>query len=413
MLQTDGGFKTGRDVAIAAALGAEEYGFGTAALVAVGCVMARQCHLNTCPAGIATQRPDLRAKFTGTPEMLVGYLRLVAGETRTHPRVARPDATLDDLIGRADLLRARADAGEAGGAPGSRRRCSSPRVRRARAAGGPRRPAAAGSSPRTRSPPRRRRARSSLTGPIRNTDRAYGAAIAGAIAARRGDAGLRDGSVRAALAGSAGQSFGAFARAGHAAVGRRRRERLLGKGMHGGEIVVRPPARQRGRQRQALVGNTALYGATGGRVFIAGAAGERFAVRNSGATAVVEGVGDHGCEYMTGGVVLILGATGRNFGAGMTGGVAYVHDPAGLLARHGNAEMPAVAAGGRRRPRGDPPAAAGAPGRDRRAAWRGRCCAAGTRRSARSGRSIRWAPARRAADAPRQPTGGEPQAALA
>ncbi len=338
VLQTDGGFKTGRDVAVAAALGAEEYGFGTAALVAVGCVMARQCHLNTCPAGIATQRPDLRARFTGTPEMLVSYLRLVAGETR-QILAALGLKRLDNLIGRADLLRARRD----GGVSASRLDLSPlfvaarpPRQRRRAASAAA---AVAGEADLAAASPGRPLV---LTGTIRNTDRAYGAAIAGSIAARRGDAGLREGSIRATLTGSAGQSFGAFLVPGMRLSVVGEANDYLGKGMHGGEIVVRPPARQRGRQRQALVGNTVLYGATGGRVFIAGAAGERFAIRNSGATAVVEGVGDHGCEYMTGGVVLILGAIGRNFGAGMTGGVAYVHDPAGLLARHGHAEMPAV-----------------------------------------------------------------------
>jgi glutamate synthase (ferredoxin) len=168
-----------------------------------------------------------------------------------------------------------------------------------------------------------------INGPIANTDRAFGADIAGAIAARRGDAGLPDGSVRLQMTGSAGQSFGAFALPGMRLVLIGDANDGLGKGMHGGEIVVAPTARERGRRGQVLVGNAALYGATGGRAFIAGLAGERFAIRNSGATAVVEGVGDHACEYMTGGTVVVIGRVGRNFAAGMTGGVAYLWSEAG------------------------------------------------------------------------------------
>jgi len=317
VLQTDGGLKTGRDIAIAAALGADEYGFGTAALVAIGCVMARQCHANTCPVGIATQRDDLRAGFSGTPDMLAGYLRLVAQEVREI--LARTGVErMSDLIGRADLLRVRegatppidlspllagtggagkaGKAGEAGGKalfpPASRPALPAPPALPARV--------------------------------IANTDRAFGAAIAGAIAERFGDAGLPEGSVQMMLTGSAGQSFGAFALPGMRLVLTGDANDGVGKGMHGGEIVVAPKARERGRTGQALIGNSALYGATGGRLFVAGAAGERFAVRNSGATAVVEGVGNHGCEYMTGGTVLVLGPTGRNFAAGLTGGTVFV-----------------------------------------------------------------------------------------
>ncbi|HEX7136354.1 MAG TPA: glutamate synthase-related protein, partial [Vicinamibacterales bacterium] len=328
VLQTDGGLKTGRDIAMAAALGADEYGFGTAALVAIGCVMARQCHANTCPVGIATQRDDLRQAFSGTPEMLVGYLRLIAGEVR-EILASRGLPGVADLVGRSDLLRTK---------PGA----ASPPLDVARLLGAPDVPslqiehvtstAVENRKIRTRSSrPIADRVRSgelplTISTSIRNTDRTFGADVAGVIAAQHGDAGLPDGSVTMTTTGSAGQSFGAFSLPGMwlSLVGDANDG--LGKGMHGGDITVSAAARERGRPDQVLCGNAALYGATGGRVFIAGRAGERFAVRNSGATAVVEGVGDHACEYMTGGIVVVLGSIGRNFGSGMTGGVAYVCD---------------------------------------------------------------------------------------
>jgi glutamate synthase domain-containing protein 2/glutamate synthase domain-containing protein 1/glutamate synthase domain-containing protein 3 len=326
VLQTDGGLKTGRDVAMAAAVGADEYGFGTAALVAIGCVMARQCHANTCPVGIATQRDDLRAAYNGTADMLIGYLRLIAGEVRGI--LASLGLTrVDELVGRVDLLRRRASL--------------TPSVDLSslldlglgiRDSGLGRAAATVRTTPRSLVPNPDADLLDTLspahpltvTGGIANTDRAFGAGIAGAIAERFGDGGLPDGSVQIAVTGSAGQSFGAFAVPGMrlALVGDANDG--VGKGMHGGEIVVAPAARERGRSRQVLVGNAALYGATGGRVFIAGSAGERFAIRNSGAIAVVEGVGDHACEYMTGGTVVVLGQVGRNLGAGMTGGVVYL-----------------------------------------------------------------------------------------
>ena len=322
VLQTDGGLKTGRDVAMAAALGADEYGFGTAALVAIGCVMARQCHANTCPVGIATQREDLRIAFDGTAAMLVGYLRLVAGEVR-QILASLGLQSVDDLVGRTDLLRRRADVKspldlsrilakppEREGF--SRANDGAAQVRSAKAFALQQKDDLA--TPRA------------VSGTISNTDRAFGAAVAGAIAARHGDAGLPDGSVVMTMSGHAGQSFGAFALPGMRLTLMGDANDGLGKGMHGGEIVVAAPPRERGRPEQVLAGNAALYGATGGRVFIAGRAGERFAIRNSGATAVVEGVGDHACEYMTGGTVVVLDSFGRNFAAGMTGGVAYVRD---------------------------------------------------------------------------------------
>jgi glutamate synthase domain-containing protein 3 len=291
-------------------------------------VMARQCHANTCPVGIATQREDLRADFAGTADMLVGFLKLIAGEVR-EILASLGLTSIEALIGRVDLLQRRQ-----GVAP-------SISLDRVLAPARAERPIAPNAEPRTpnlepRTSNAERRTSNvlldtatpehpfSVTGAIANTDRAFGAGIAGAIAARFGDRGLPDGSVQLAMTGSAGQSFGAFSLPGMRLSLIGDANDGLGKGMHGGEIVVAPAARERGRANQVLAGNAALYGATGGRLFLAGLAGERFAIRNSGATAVVEGVGDHACEYMTGGTVIVLGAVGQNFAAGMTGGVIYV-----------------------------------------------------------------------------------------
>jgi glutamate synthase (ferredoxin) len=339
VLQTDGGLKTGRDIAIAAALGAEEYGFGTAALVALGCVMARQCHANTCPVGIATQREDLRADFAGTADMLVGYLKLIAGEVREI--LASLGLTrLEDLIGRADLLQRRPGVVpsivlDTILSPARAERPLAPRPSGRPALQVERFKMPASELLDTIGPDQPL----SVTGPIANTDRAYGAGIAGAIAARFGDRGLPEGSVQLAMTGSAGQSFGAFTLPGMRLSLIGDANDGLGKGMHGGEIVVAPAARERGRANQVLAGNAALYGATGGRLFVAGLAGERFAIRNSGATAVVEGVGDHACEYMTGGTVVVLGAVGQNFAAGMTGGVIYVAGNRETLAARTNPQQ--------------------------------------------------------------------------
>ena len=344
VLQTDGGLKTGRDIAIAAALGADEYGFGTAALVALGCVMARQCHANTCPVGIATQREDLRAEFAGTADMLVGYLKLIAGEVREI--LASLGLTrLEDLIGRVDLLQRR---------PGVVPSVSLDRLLTPAKAERPQAPSLNDGAWKLAHGERRTTLPSelietigpdhpfSVSGPIANTDRAFGAGIAGALAARFGDRGLAEGSVQLAMTGSAGQSFGAFALPGMRLSLIGDANDGLGKGMHGGEIVVAPAARERGRANQVLAGNAALYGATGGRLFLAGLAGERFAIRNSGATAVVEGVGDHACEYMTGGMVVVLGSVGQNFAAGMTGGVIYVAGSRESLARRINPQQLAI-----------------------------------------------------------------------
>ena len=353
VLQTDGGLKTGRDVALAAALGADEYGFGTAALVALGCVMTRQCHANTCPVGIATQREDLRAGFAGTADMLVGYLKLVAGEVR-EILASLGLRRLEDLVGRTDLLRRREGVVPSIVlddllVPARTERPAAPNVDR-RTANAERR--TSNDEPGTTNGERRTPNEFldtvtpdhpfAVTGAIANTDRAFGAGVAGAIAARFGDRGLPDGSVQLAMTGSAGQSFGAFCLPGMRLSLIGDANDGLGKGMHGGEIVVAPAARERGRANQVLAGNAALYGATGGRLFLAGLAGERFAVRNSGATAVVEGVGDHACEYMTAGLVVVLGGVGQNFAAGMTGGVIYVAGSRESLAARTNPQQLAL-----------------------------------------------------------------------
>jgi glutamate synthase (ferredoxin) len=348
-LRTDGGLRRARDVVIAALLGAEEYGFGTASLVAIGCDMARQCHLNTCPTGIATQRPELRAKFKGTPEQVIDFFVHLAEEIR-QLLASLGLRSLDEAIGRVDLLRqtrvyngvdlsavltdpdpsgvsARKCIQERNDRPDGQLPLDEALLEQAQAA------LAEGS-------------RFKAACVIRNRDRTVGARIAGEIGAGRlkpahkasGQRELPFFEVR--CVGSAGQSFGAFTTDGMRLTLEGEANDYLGKGMSGGEIVLMPADMARfAPHKNTIVGNTVLYGATGGRVFAAGRAGERFCVRNSGATAIVEGVGDHGCEYMTGGTVLVLGETGRNFGAGMTNGVAYVLDETGEFPSRLNDEL--------------------------------------------------------------------------
>jgi len=345
-LSVDGGFKTGRDVIKAAMLGAEEFVFGTAAMVAMGCQMARQCHLNTCPVGIATQREDLRAKFDGTPEMVVTYMLHVAEEVR-ELLAELGHRSLDEVVGRVDLLQS--------DIPLEHPRAKSLNLNAILADVDPSR-----LRPRKRLQPRNDRpepeplnatilreawpiveagGRFERSYIIRNVDRTVGATLSGAIADRYTDAGLPEGSARLHFKGSAGQSFGAFGIAGVHLRLEGEANDYVGKGLGGGEVVVRPPHTLAAEGPQVIIGNTALYGATGGRLFVAGRAGERFAVRNSGATAVVEGLGHHGCEYMTGGVVVVLGSVGRNFAAGMSGGIAYVLDEADALPDLHNPDM--------------------------------------------------------------------------
>src|SRR5574343_358825 len=297
-VQADGQMKTGRDVAIGALLGADEFGFATAPLVVEGCIMMRKCHLNTCPVGVATQDPELRRKFTGQPEHVVNYFFFVAEEVR-ELMAQLGIRKFDELVGRVDLLDMKAGIAhwKASGLDYSRI-FHQPNV-----------PAEV---------------------PVRNINRTVGTMLAGRFAAKYGHAGLPDDTVHIKLNGTAGQSFGAFLSRGLTLELVGEGNDYVGKGLSGGRIVVRPAAGFKcDTPSNIIIGNTVLYGATEGEAYFAGVGGERFAVRNSGATTVVEGVGDHGCEYMTGGTVVVLGSTGRNFAAGMSGGVAYVFDEDG------------------------------------------------------------------------------------
>ena len=322
ILETDGGLRTGRDVIVAALLGAERFGFGTLPLLALGCKMVRQCHLNTCPVGIATQDLELRAKYAGSVEQVIVLFRHVAEEIRHH-LAALGARTMDEVIGRADLLRPidtshplAADlAAMLISAQGRRRHegyTPHPYSRLSERIAADTQNAVEGSE------------RVELIYPIENTDRTVGARLSGAIAAIHGDAGLPEDTVKIRFNGTAGQSFGAWLINGVTLDLRGPANDYVAKGMAGGTLSVTPP---RGSGVPHAAGNAVLYGATGGQVFLAGRTGQRFAVRNSGATAVVEGVSDHGCEYMTGGLVVVLGDVGRNFAAGMTGGMALVWDP--------------------------------------------------------------------------------------
>jgi glutamate synthase domain-containing protein 2/glutamate synthase domain-containing protein 3 len=346
-VEVDGQMKTGRDVIVAALLGADEFGFSTAPLIAMGCVMMRVCHLNTCPVGVATQDPVLRARFKGTPDQVVTYLMNVAEETRR--LMARLGVRrLEELIGRTELL----DMDAAIEHWKARKVDLSmilaqpdvpPSVPRRRTRGPePVLDDALDWELVRRCAPALARAEAVRLGPIpvRNVNRTVGGILSGEIARRHGELGLPEGTIEIAFTGSAGQSFGAWLHRGVTFVLRGETNDYAGKGMSGGTIVVRPPEGARFLpEENQIVGNTVLYGATAGRAFFRGLAGERFAVRNSGVHAVVEGVGDHGCEYMTGGRVVVLGPTGRNFAAGMSGGVAYVLDLDRRLAGRCNTEL--------------------------------------------------------------------------
>ena len=331
-LRTDGGLATAHDVLIAALLGADEYAFGTSVLVVLGCDMARQCHLNTCPTGIATQKPELRAKFRGKPEHVVQFFEQMAADVRNLlARYGLP--SLEAAIGRVDLLEQVRFEGNldlqpmlepAGDGPRKWMRVHNDRPE----ATAPMddawvEPALAALE---RDEPYAVRAT------VNNGDRSLGARVAGAYALRSVEDGARVPRATFHLDGVAGQSFGAFAVNGMSLQLEGQANDFVGKGLSGGEIVIRArglAAKDSGQH--AILGNVALYGATAGALYAGGGAGERFAVRNSGAKAVVEGVGDHGCEYMTGGIVAVLGRAGINFGAGMTGGVAWVFDADGTF----------------------------------------------------------------------------------
>jgi len=336
-LQADGQMRTGRDVVFAALLGAEEFGFATAPLVASGCIMMRKCHLNTCPVGIATQDPVLRAKFNGQPEHVVRFMFYVAEEAR-EIMASLGFRTIKEMVGQVDRIRQRTNVTHwkaskldfsdvlmpAAAKPGVEVSKTIEQdhglsatldvmlIERLKAA-------------------LERREHVRLDVPVRNAHRTIGGMLAGEVARRFGQEGLPEGTIDLHFTGSAGQSFGAWVTRGMTLSLEGEANDYVGKGMSGGILAIRPP---RGvgvefhAEQNVIVGNTALYGATSGRAFFNGRGGERFGVRNSGATAVVEGVGDHGCEYMTGGHVLVLGRTGRNFAAGMSGGLAYVLDEA-------------------------------------------------------------------------------------
>ncbi len=340
-LRVDGGFKTGRDVVIAAMMGAEESGIGTAGLVAMGCIMVRQCHSNTCPVGVCTQRDDLRAKFEGTPEKVVNLMSFIAQEVREI--LADLGYTrLDEIVGRADLLMQVSRGAEhlddldlnpllAQADPGDQPRVFSIEGRN--------------EVPNTldaqmiKDAPEvfERGEKMQLAYSIRNTHRAIGTRFSARLVRRFGPDGLNPDHITVQLRGSAGQSLGAFALKGLKLVVSGDANDYVGKGLSGGTIVVRPvPSARITSNENAIIGNTVLYGATSGKLFAAGQAGERFAVRNSGAEVVVEGCGANGCEYMTGGTAVILGPVGENFAAGMTGGMAFVYDTDGTFEQHVN-----------------------------------------------------------------------------
>ena len=346
-VQTDGQLKTGRDVAIAALLGAEEFGFSTAPLVVMGCIMMRVCHLNTCPVGIATQSPELREKFNGSPEFVENFFRFVAEEVREY-MAALGFRTLEDMVGRIDLLDVEpaVDHWKAHGLDFSKilyKPEVGPEVAIHRVRGQDH--ALEQSLDRKTLVPLCAEALENAAPvdiilPIRNVNRTVGTILGYEITKRYGGAGLPDDTIRVHFTGSAGQSFAAFVPNGVTMTLEGDANDYLGKGLSGAKVVVYPPRHSIFvPERNILVGNVVLYGATGGEAYIRGLAGERFCVRNSGAAAVVEGVGDHGCEYMTGGRVAVIGPTGRNFAAGMSGGVAYVLDETGDFQQRCNLEM--------------------------------------------------------------------------
>lgn len=348
-LRTDGGLRTGMDIIHAAILGAEEYNFGTIALIAMGCVYVRRCHLNNCPVGVATQDPKYRAKFKGEVEHVVNFFNAVSEETRQH-MAALGVRKLDDLIGQTKYLRQRrvpehpkanlidlsrvlADVAEESGQDLPRR------AMRDRNDG-------------IHEPPLddqiiadlgdkiEKKESATLSYDVKNTHRNIGTKLTGVVAKHHGDHGLPDGTLDISLSGSAGQSFGTFLCGGIQLTLTGEANDYVGKGMAGGEIRIKPPANASfDPSINSILGNTVMYGASGGRLFANGCAGERFCVRNSGGTAVVEGIGDHGCEYMTNGTVVVLGETGKNFGAGMSGGVAYIYDEAERFEKLFNPEM--------------------------------------------------------------------------
>src|SRR5690242_5900950 len=345
-VQVDGGLRSGRDVVVGALLGADEFGFATAALIAAGCVMMRKCHLNTCPVGVATQNPELRHRFVGKPEDITNFFMFIAEEVREY-MAKLGFRTINEMIGRTDKLE-------------MRRGLNHPKARLLNLSRVLYRPGVAADTAMHQCEKQNHRLDAALDHtliakskaaiarrkpvtielPIRNTHRVVGAMLSGEIAKRYGDEGLPDGSILARFKGTAGQSFGAFLARGVTLELEGATNDYCGKGLSGGRLVVYPPHDSPlERDKSIIVGNTVLYGAASGECFFSGVAGERFAVLNSGAIAVVEGVGAHGCEYMTGGTVVVLGDTGSNFAAGMSGGIAYVLDERGDFERRCNLAM--------------------------------------------------------------------------
>jgi glutamate synthase (NADPH/NADH) large chain len=341
---TDGGMKTGRDVAVATLLGAEGYAFGTASMVTSGCVMARQCHENTCPVGVATQNEKLRDRFPGEPQHVINYMTFVARELR-EIMAELGFRSVDEMVGRPGVLKQRTGV-------------TQPEARKLDLSGVIAEPAGDDDRYRTREqthevdesmdwdlidaaePALESGEPVAVHREIDNVDRAVGATLSNAVSNEYGGAGLPDDAISVRLDGTAGQSFGAFLQQGITMDLVGTANDYVGKGLSGGKLVVRTPSNAGfAADENIVIGNVALYGATQGEAYVNGLAGERFAVRNSGVKGVVEGVGDHGCEYMTGGAIVVLGETGKNFAAGMSGGIAYVHDPDGEFARRVNTGM--------------------------------------------------------------------------
>ena len=346
IVQVDGQMKTGRDVVIGALLGADEFGFATAPLVVEGCIMMRKCHLNTCPVGVATQDPELRKRFTGQPEHVVNYFFFVAEEVR-ELMASLGIRKFDDLIGRADLLDTQAgiehwkihglDFSKIFYQPAIEKEVSrrhneeqshglehaldNELIKLAKSA-------------------LEKREKVSINLSIVNTNRTVGTMLSHEIAKRFNHEGLPQDTIQITLNGTAGQSFAAFLAQGISMELIGEGNDYVAKGLCGGRVVIKPPQAFKAKSHEnIIVGNTVMYGATTGESYFSGVAGERFCVRNSGASAVVEGVGNHGCEYMTGGTVVVLGNTGQNFAAGMSGGVAYVYDEDGLFHKRCNPSM--------------------------------------------------------------------------
>jgi glutamate synthase (NADPH/NADH) large chain/glutamate synthase (ferredoxin) len=333
-LRTDGGIRTGHDIVVASLLGAEEFNFGTSALIALGCVFVRQCHLNNCPTGVATQDDKFRAKFRGTPEAVVDFFNAVAEDVRKI-LASLGVRKLNEIIGHPELLESFSPENHPKAAKVNLQSLLSV-------------PDVDPLAPRHHTWERNdkledqpidarimqdakdalsKKRKAKLSYKINNSHRSVGAALSGEIAYRYGDEGLADGSITLKFEGSSGQSFGAFLVNGVKMTLHGEANDYVGKSMSGGEIILIPAKGTTfDPSLNSICGNTCLYGATGGKLFAYGQAGERFAVRNSGATAVIEGLGDHGCEYMTRGTIVVLGRTGKNFGAGMSGGIAYVLD---------------------------------------------------------------------------------------